>query len=100
MNYDYIFKCSCGAITITIDNLNYSMTPKTFKELFNIKRLPIIKHIVFNCDHCVNNWGIDLCACGSGLSVDKCNSGLSMCNTPMQDISEHRTHYRGANSWI
>jgi hypothetical protein len=26
----------------------------------------------YNCNHCVNHWGLDLCKCGSGDPVGSC----------------------------
>ena len=27
----------------------------------------------YGCDHCINNWGMDICSCGSGKSINKCS---------------------------
>ena len=64
----------------------YSMKSETFKEVFGFEILP---SMFVNCNHCINHWGIDLCACGSGEDFDKCEEGHSMCGKPMQVIGKY-----------
>lgn len=82
---EHIDKCNCGAITVTIDNENYSMSRKVFNKLFGKHRLSVS---VCNCNHCVNHWGIDLCACGSGEHPNRCKEGFKECGQPMQALGE------------
>lgn len=85
IDFTYVAVCSCGALTVTINNKNYSMSAETFKERYGFE----IHNIIYsNCDHCVNYWGIDLCACGSGAPFEVCDEAHKMCRTPMQDIDE------------
>ena len=69
-------KCQCGAITIyLLDGGTNSMRPSTKKklgiDLRKYKRL----YNSYNCNHCINHYGIDLCECGSGKAVGKCECG-------------------------
>ena len=36
--------------------------------------------------HCVNHYGLDLCACGSGMAPDECDFGDEVCGRPYQSI--------------
>ena len=83
-------KCSCGAIAMEDgDGNRYNMTPETFRERYGTNPARLVGLDRWgNCDHCVNNWGIDLCACGSGEKPGDCEEGFSMCGTPMQNIDE------------
>jgi len=86
-----IFKCSCGAITIFYQNekgeeVQNSMPVKLFKKYFPTMKVPE-ENNWDNCNYCVNNWGIDLCACGSGEKFNKCKEGFPECGTPMQELN-------------
>ena len=85
VDFYYAVPCACGAITITTVDGVYSMSSEAFlaRYGFEIQTTPYS-----NCDHCVNNWGIDLCACGSGKPFAECDEGHDMCGTPMQDIDK------------
>jgi len=71
-------QCQCGAVTVTGDGFNNSMTLKTFRAEHPGMRLSQ-KNKFSNCNHCVNHWGIDLCGCGSGEPVGKCDGGYTEC---------------------
>jgi hypothetical protein len=87
-----IAKCQCGAITVTIGGKDYSMKPATFKKTFDTTTIPKIETTYYACNHCVNHWGTDICACGSGRPYDKCaKMGHKICGRPMQVIGG-RTH--------
>ena len=92
VDFSYVVACSCGAITITTPEGQYSMSAETFlaRYGFEIQNTPYS-----NCDHCVNNWGTDLCACGSGMPVDECDEGHAVCGTPAQNIEEGITKPTG-----
>ena len=75
----YAQKCNCGAITVSEavgeeHKFSNSMFEETFNKLFkdnpdlNIEWL----NETYNCNHCVNHWGLDLCKCGSGDPVGHC----------------------------
>ena len=91
-----MYRCKCGAITITNDDIDFlneyniiidkqnveygcsalyswSMSLETFKNKFPNTKIP--EKNMWACDHCCNNYGIDLCSCGSGLSIDDCDCG-------------------------
>lgn len=106
MNYPEItsyFVCSCGAITFTMkDGKTYSCARKNLKrflpdiDLRRIKREPIKP---YGCDHCVNHYGLDLCACGSGEPYGKCGCGHEVCGEPMQKFGEY-DRVVAADSWL
>lgn len=66
MEAEHISKCDCGAVTVTIDSMNYSMKHRDFNRLFGKHR---IYGSMCGCNYCVNHRGVDLCACGSGISL-------------------------------
>jgi hypothetical protein len=84
-------QCECSKVTLSIGNQQWSMPLKTFKSEF--PKLKLEKYKFGSCDHCVNNWGTDICACGSGKRYQTCKEGWSECGTPMQDIEEARRLY-------
>jgi len=100
--------CNCGAYTVTINNKNYSVHKDNFfkffpdidEEIFNESIKKILMNNFYNCNHCVNNWGLDLCACGSGESPKECEEGLEECGQPMQNIEAGYNHVRGGSSWM
>ena len=81
-------KCQCGAITIEDESFSNSMTQETFDNLSEVLEVTFTTHIFSNCNHCVNNWGIDLCGCGSGEPVGKCDEEFEDCKnrTPAQQL--------------
>lgn len=81
-------RCTCRAITVTIDGVNYSMSRAFFNKLFVAYRRKITEIPTNGCDYCVNHWGIDLCACGSGKKYWKCKEGYKVCGRPMQSIEK------------
>jgi len=87
-------RCSCGAITImNIDGdpeLNFSMSAETFAADFQHLALRWLPVCCCHCNHCVNHWGIDLCACGSGEAPEKCTEELNECGQPYQEAFEHQ----------
>lgn len=105
-NISWIALCSCGAVTITMDGNDYSMPKEMFEEKYgsldNSSELPDqVKDIqeYFQCNYCVNGWGLDLCACGSGEKMDECDNEHDCCGEPSQDIEEGQTNYTSNNSW-
>jgi len=85
MKFDDIALCACGAISVTIDGQTYSMTKETYVRHFG-EPPEEFDFNYCNCNHCVNHWGIDLCACGSGETPEECQEGFEMCGTPLQSI--------------
>lgn len=93
--------CDCGAITITIDGIDYSCSREYFNEHFEIidgsfRSRKINKFSC--CNHCVNHWGLDICACGSGEKVGECDGEFECCNTPSQDIETCRPCFKAEDS--
>lgn len=85
-----VYNCSCGAITVKYYNedmveCNASMPIELFHEHFPNEKVP--NPNFYNCDYCVNRWGIDLCACGSGEKVDECDNECSDCGKPAQELN-------------
>jgi len=65
--------CVCGAVTVTLEGtgVTKAMRLETFKEKFgDPKNYKVYDY--YNCNHCVNGWGIDICSCGSCLPVEEC----------------------------
>lgn len=79
--------CDCGAITIyTDDGQSYSCQRKNLKKYIPNIDLRKINRLQksYCCNHCVNHYGMDLCACGSGELIGECENGLEECGKPMQ----------------
>ena len=83
-------KCQCGAVTVDMQTAegkqSYSMAEALFTEHFPDAKLSDLEYC--NCNHCVNHWGIDLCACGSGEHPSECENGFDECGTPMQELGK------------
>ena len=86
----YYAKCSCGAITITAGRRDFSFMPDVDANYAILQeRYGLDKQINDNyssCNHCGNNWGLDLCACGSGEDYRTCKEGFDSCGQPSQII--------------
>ncbi len=95
------YRCDCGAITlVTDDGREFSCLESRLEKYLPRKKLDAMCESgsfdgfwdglwgfnVSSCNHCVNNYGIDLCACGSGEELDKCENGFDICGQPMQSL--------------
>lgn len=106
-NITWIALCECGAVTITIDNSDYSMPKEMFEKksgsledaLENTPKQNEVQKF-FNCNYCVNGWGIDLCACGSGEKVGECDNDLDDCGQSMQILETGQTNFKADDSWL
>lgn len=81
------FNCICGALTVrTDDGKNYSVKKSRKKIFFPDLDLRKIEkdQTVYNCNHCVNHYGLDLCGCGSGKPFGRCDNNFEECQMPMQ----------------
>jgi hypothetical protein len=78
--------CECGAVSIELDKGHYSMTAETFEKVFGFT---VNTGLYVNCNHCINNWGIDLCGCGSGEPFGECKEGYPECKKPIQKLGEY-----------
>lgn len=87
---EFVAHCSCGAYTLTINNNDYSVSEDNLSDVFPNIDLDILKSQIennyYNCNHCVNKWGVDSCACGSGEPFHICNGGFNECGNPMQEV--------------
>jgi hypothetical protein len=81
IDFYYLAICECGAITVTTTEREFSMTAETFLKRYGFE---VQTHQYTSCNHCVNHWGLDLCACGSGKPVDECDEGFDECGKPYQ----------------
>lgn len=86
-------KCVCGAITLFgEDGRSYSVSTKNLKRFFPSIDLRKV-HRKYNgetycCNHCLNHYGLDLCACGSGEPYETCRAGHKECGKPMHEIGK------------
>lgn len=95
-------KCTCGAITLFMENgESYSCKQKKLKKFFPDIDLRKIERYQesYCCDHCVNKYGLDLCGCGSGEKFGTCDNDLPECQMPMQVIGAYSC-VRGSDGWI
>ena len=80
-------RCNCGAVSLEHEQANdsISMAEETARELgFEVP----VDAAYCHCNHCVNHWGLDLCACGSGESPEKCTGNYACCGSPAQEQSK------------
>ena len=88
-------KCNCKAITIYFENgesVSFKNRSALKVDLRKMKRLKT----TYCCDHCVNHYGLDLCACGSGEPFEKCKEGFPECGQPHQKLEPIKfNHYAG-----
>ena len=91
----HIAKCVCGALTFEREcGIGYSVerkkAPEYFPELpdefFECLEKQVSEYC--NCNHCVNHWGLDLCACGSGEKTGECAEGRFECGDSSQHLEE------------
>ena len=95
MGVQSVHTCYCGAITFDFYNGNVSVMPenagKFFPQISQEHFDELADTLVpeyYNCNHCVNHWGLDLCKCGSGDSVEECSHNSAYCGTPAQTLEE------------
>ena len=95
MEFTSYVRCACGAITLFADGvkeygdtLNRSVSSEYLSkflpnvDLTHLKKLPD----TYQCNHCVNHYGLDLCACGSGEYYWECDGDFEECGHPMQTV--------------
>lgn len=93
-------RCQCGAITLFDDKTTYSVKETNLSkfcpdiDLSQLKELPTS----YMCNHCINKYGLDLCACGSGKPYETCDEGYEICGKPMQKIDEYSS-VKNPNGW-
>lgn len=98
--------CRCGAITLyTADGATYCCKRRNLRQFVNIDLRKLKRFqgssllTTVCCDHCVNHYGLDLCACGSGEPTHKCKGGSDVCGKPMQILGEY-TSVCASDSWL
>lgn len=95
-------RCECGAITLNMeDGRDYSCKEENLERFFPGLNLTDIEELpkCWPCDHCVNGYGLDLCACGSKEPYETCENGYDCCNTPMQSLEGGYTCVRADDAW-
>lgn len=92
---NHVALCVCGAITfereqdvswsVSLENAPcfFPEVPGAFFEILNS-----FVGEYSNCNHCVNHWGLDLCACGSGEDPEECVGGFAECGLCSQYVRE------------
>ena len=93
-------KCSCGAITVDTEEGQFSMPEELFEARFGDIDDHELVNEYGNCNHCVNHWGIDICACGSGEPFAECDGGFDVCGNPMQVMETGQVNVKAEDSWI
>jgi len=84
---ELIFKCNCGAVTVEHNGKPYNMMEESLPDYFpELVGVELDRDNVVNCNYCINNWGVDLCGCGSGEKFGECDNNLNECSRPIQDI--------------
>lgn len=92
---NHIAICVCGAVTFEREqdvswSANLENAPCFFPELpsefFDVMHRFVGEYS--NCNHCVNHWGLDLCACGSGEDPETCEGGFPECGLCSQYVRE------------
>ena len=94
--------CACGAVTLfTANGESYSCSLKNRKQYLPDLDLRMLHKLQdsYCCDHCVNHYGMDLCACGSGAEVGQCDNAFSECGRPAQMLGRY-TRFVAPGSWL
>ena len=83
-------KCHCGAVTLYFDNnQNNSIAEENLKKYgIKIPKDAFRLNDTYSCNHCVNHYGLDLCACGSGESPEECKAGFQECGNSYETLGE------------
>ena len=81
--------CSCDAVTINFeDGQTNSAKPEHLKEIGiwweDSEKFPDS----YQCNHCVNGYGLDLCGCGSKETIEDCDLNLPECGQPREILGE------------
>jgi hypothetical protein len=93
-------KCSCGAITVTTEEGDFSMSSETFDKKYPDRFSGDVEALYHNCNHCVNHWGIDLCGCGCGEPFGECQEeDLEGSDRPAQSMEENVLGCHSAGGW-
>lgn len=90
MTIDSFSECNCGAVTLYFTNGHNNSVLKSNLEKFGIVIPQSCEklHDTYCCNHCVNHYGIDLCACGSGESPEECKAGFDECGNSYETLGQ------------
>ena len=97
--YSCYSKCICGAISLFPDDpcdtpVSFMNTPNVrmrFVRGLDLRKLHRLQNTCC-CDHCVNHYGLELCACGSGQPYESCDENLEECGAPMEALGERMSY--------
>ena len=66
--------CQCGAVTLNFEDGEVNSIKKSNLKKFGISLIGAKKdkNVFYQCNHCVNHYGLDICECGSGEKPEKC----------------------------
>ena len=78
-----ITRCECGAITVDKDGNSQCVMEDRLDEFFPGYQVTE-DNIFVNCNHCINHWGVDICACGSGEAPEECANNFDCCGVPVE----------------
>lgn len=90
MTIDSFSKCDCGAVTLYFTNGQNNSILKSNLKKFGIVIPQSCEQLqdTYSCNHCVNHYGLDLCACGSGESPEECKAGFQECGNSYETLGE------------
>jgi len=87
LGVDSTSECQCGAITFNKGKSDFSVLKENVNNFFELDVENFkADYSYYGCNHCQNNWGLDLCACGSGESIEECDLECSNCGQPSQFV--------------
>lgn len=88
----HITKCQCGAFTFEKNEKSVCVKPENAAMFFTAmhpSRFFTLANKLspqfYTCNHCANNWGLDLCRCGSGEFFWDCHNEEG-CGVPSEDM--------------
>lgn len=82
-------KCECGAVTLYFESGDNNSLLEENLNKFNVD-LDDAEELqkTYCCNHCVNHYGLDLCACGSGETPEDCEEDFDECGNPYENYGE------------
>ena len=86
-------KCQCGAVTLFFEEGgSNSVRLENLEKITGISPEDLEVRFVklpqsYCCNHCINHYGLDICACGSGQDPKQCDSGIeNVCGVPYETL--------------
>lgn len=88
-------ECRCGAVTLWLVPTGTNSVKRHHLKNFglSLEGIPELAEST-TCNHCINNYGLDLCKCGSGVSPDKC------CGVPCETLGKPVSFYEIVKNFI